>query len=145
MGTRQADLIESVLPQLFPTPSVLVHARSRHRRLERLRVSSIQQSLGGGGCRFRLSRCARTDSTSTDCNRCCSFVSSSSGARGSRRLDFEPQRFGRGSICTSWFSGISKIPRARCIYLVSRLAAAVSPRVIGKTLSCRFPGRVTRP
>src|SRR5262245_51813205 len=104
MGTHQADPSESVLPQLVASASVLVHARSCHRRLECLRVSFIEQSLGGNCCRFCVPRCTGTDTASPNCHCCRRIVCCSSRTRGSGGLDFEPERFGRCSVCTPLFS-----------------------------------------
>src|SRR6266540_4254882 len=109
MGTHQADLIQSLLSKLFPSAPLLLHARSCHRRTHPLRVSLIEQPLGGNCCRFCLSRCTGADTAATGCNSCCLVVYCSSCARRSGRVDFEPQGFGRRRVCTALSPCISKI------------------------------------
>src|SRR5262249_48981604 len=113
VGTHQADLIESVLPQLFPSSFVLVYARSRHCRLERLRVSFIEQSLGGHCCRFCLPRWIGTNTSSPNCCCCCAVICCSSRPRGNGCMDFQQEGFGRGSLCPALFPYVSKIQTAR--------------------------------
>src|SRR5919109_804 len=106
MGTHQPDLVQFLLPQLFASAFVLIHARSRHRRREPLRVSFIEQSLGGHCCRFCVPGCTGTDTASPNCHCRSRAVCCASCARGNHCLDLEPEGFDCCSIYTSWVSNI---------------------------------------
>lgn len=54
-------------------------------------------------------------------------------------VDFKPQGFSGCCICAALCSCIPKIQTAWCNRLVHRFTSAVSLRIDGKTIRCRFP------
>src|SRR5436190_15322725 len=145
VGTHSADPVSSVLPQLFAPTSFVVHARRRDRGIQPVRVSSIEQYLGGNCCRFCVPRTTGTHTTSPPRHCCCTFVRCSSCARGSRGLDFEPQRFDRCRVRAAFTSCIYKIQATRCDNVVRCFTGSVPIRITGKTLGCRVPRSPAQP
>src|SRR5262249_25403052 len=128
--------IESVLPQLFPSSSALVHARSFYRRFERLCVPFLEQSLGGGCCRLGVPGSIGTNPTSPNRNRCSRIICCSSGPCGSDRVDLEPERSRRCRISASLLSNIFKIQAALGTCVVRCFHSVIFVRLVRKAF-CR--------